>query len=101
VLLARGSVFHSELSRGILVFAESFLAIAAPVLTQTLRVEEITCLGHLDWIEISQNGETHAERSLIDSGDVSVTAAQREEWRQSCCRLLSASLMGHLTMARN
>jgi hypothetical protein len=79
VLLARGAVFHSELSRGALAFAESFLVIAASVLTQTLRVEEITRLGHLDWIDISQNGETHAERSLIDSGDASVTTAQREE----------------------
>jgi hypothetical protein len=65
-----------------LAFAESLLAIAAPVLTQTLQVEEITRLGHLDWIEISQSGDSHAERSLIDSDDASVTAAKREEWKQ-------------------
>jgi hypothetical protein len=68
---ACGAVFGPELSRGALVFAESLLAIAAPGLTQKHRVEKITLLGHLDWIEISQSGETHAEGSLINSGDAS------------------------------
>jgi hypothetical protein len=56
-LSACGAVFGSEISRGALAFAESLLAIAAPGLTQKLRVEEITHLGHLDWIEVSQSGE--------------------------------------------
>jgi hypothetical protein len=72
-------VFGSKLSRGALGFAESLLAIAALVLTQTLEVEEITRLGHLNWIKVSHSDDRHAERSLINSGDTSVTAAKREE----------------------
>jgi hypothetical protein len=77
-----GAVFDSKLSRGALAFAEFHLAVAAPVLAQTLQVEEITCFDRLDWIEISQSGERHAERSLIEHGDASVTTAKREEWKQ-------------------